>query len=209
MPVTVCWAVKGGSGTTLIAATLALSCRTDALLVDLDGEIPALLGVPEPGGQGVADWLVSDAPPSALERLTIDVDRTTRLIPKGTGPASASDERWHALLGWLALQGSVIVDAGTGSPTPALVDAGARSLLVTRNCYLALRRVSTLACRPDAVVLVTEPGRRLRRRDVEHSVGAPVVAAVSLDPAVSRIVDSGLLTARLPRGFANELRGAA
>ena len=68
MPVTVCWAVKGGSGATLIAATLALSCRTDSLLVDLDGELPALLGVPEPDGQGVGDWLASDAPPTALDR---------------------------------------------------------------------------------------------------------------------------------------------
>ena len=63
MPVTVCWSVKGGSGTTVVAATLALSCPTDSLLVDLDGELPAVLGLPEPAGQGVADWLASDAPP--------------------------------------------------------------------------------------------------------------------------------------------------
>ena len=58
-------------------------------------------------------------------------------------------------------------------------------------------------------MLVVEPGRQLRKRDVEHACGAPVVASVSLDPAISRIVDAGLLTARLPRTFATELRGAA
>ena len=52
MPVTVCWSVKGGSGTTVVAATLALSCPTASLLVDLDGELPAVLGLPEPSGQG-------------------------------------------------------------------------------------------------------------------------------------------------------------
>jgi hypothetical protein len=209
VPVTVCWAVKGGSGATLIAATLALGCPTDSLLVDLDGELPALLGVPEPGGQGVADWLLSDAPPAALERLTIDVARTTRLIPRGTATAGGDVHRWQGLLGWMATQGSVVIDAGTGPPPLALQGGGIRSLLVTRNCYLALRRASSSDCRPDGIVLVTEPGRQLRRRDVEHACGAPVVASVGLDPAISRMVDAGLLTARLPRAFARELRGAA
>jgi hypothetical protein len=209
VPVTVCWAVKGGSGATLIAATLALCCRTDSLLVDLDGELPALLGVPEPDGQGVGDWLASDAPPAALDRLTIEVARTTRLIPRGTAVIDGQGRRWRDLLGWLATQGSVVIDAGTGPPPDALQGDGVRSLLVTRNCYLALRRASAAGCRPDCVVLVTEPGRQLRKRDVEHACGAPVVASVSLDPAISRMVDSGLLAARLPRTFARELRGAA
>jgi hypothetical protein len=209
VPVTVCWALKGGSGTTLIAAALALSCPTDSLLVDLDGELPMLLGVPEPPGQGVADWLGSDAPPAALGHLMIDVDRSTRLIPRGTATPRHDAARWLDLLGWLGARGSVVVDAGTGPPPPAFEDADVRSLLVTRNCYLALRRVSAAGCRPDGVVLVTEPGRSLHKRDVEHSVGAPVVASVSIDPAVARMVDSGLLTARLPRGLTKALAGAA
>ena len=46
-----CWSVKGGSGTTVVAAALALSlARRDegALLVDLAGDVPAALGCPEP-----------------------------------------------------------------------------------------------------------------------------------------------------------------
>jgi hypothetical protein len=210
VPVTVCWAVKGGSGATVIAAALALGRRTDSLLVDLDGELPALLGVPEPSGQGVADWLASDAPPAALGRLTVDVTRTTRLIPRGTAAIGDDVHRWHDLLGWAAAQGSVVIDSGTGRPPPELLQGeGVRSLLVTRNCYLALRRASTADCRPDGIVLVTEPGRQLRKRDVEHACGAPVVASVTLDPAISRMVDAGLLATRLPRTFAKELRGAA
>ena len=86
MPVTVCWAAKGGSGTTVVTATLALSCSTESLLLDLDGELPAVLGTERPTGQGVADWLCSDAPAGALDDLAVTLDRTTRLIPRGTRP---------------------------------------------------------------------------------------------------------------------------
>ena len=40
VPVTVLWAAKGGSGTTVVTASLALSCPTDSLLVDLAGDLP-------------------------------------------------------------------------------------------------------------------------------------------------------------------------
>ena len=101
MPVTVCWAAKGGSGTTVVAATIALSCPTDSLLVDLDGELPAVLGLSEPAGQGVADWLASDAPPGALDDLAIPVDRTTRLIPRGSAMPDRRAGRWAELGAWL------------------------------------------------------------------------------------------------------------
>ncbi len=210
MPVTVCWAAKGGSGATLVAATLALTCRTDSLLVDLDGQLPMLLGMPEPAGQGVTDWLASDAPPTALGNLTREVDRSTRLLPTGSSPIEHHADRWRQLVVWLTTQGSAVVDAGTRVPPPALLaDDAVRTLLVTRNCYLGVMRAMAVGCRPDGVVLVTEPGRSLRPADVEHSLGAPVVATVSLDPAVARMVDAGLLTTRMPRGLVHDLRGAA
>src|SRR3954447_24799627 len=55
-----CWSVKGGSGTTVVSAALALAVAAtghDALLVDMGGDVPAALGVPEPAGPGLADWL--------------------------------------------------------------------------------------------------------------------------------------------------------
>ncbi len=52
VPVTVCWAAKGGSGTTVVTATLALSCSTESLLVDLGGELPAMLGIERPTRPG-------------------------------------------------------------------------------------------------------------------------------------------------------------
>src|SRR5438105_1160177 len=69
-----CWSVKGGSGTTVVSAALALSVAaagTDALLADLAGDVPAALGIPEPDGPGLADWLGAgpDVPGDALGHL--------------------------------------------------------------------------------------------------------------------------------------------
>ena len=209
MPVTVCWSAKGGSGTTVVAATLALTSPTDSLLIDLDGELPAALGLPEPAGQGIADWLSCDAPPRALADLAVEINRSTQLVPRGALPVDRRSPRWPELAAWLAERPySVVVDAATGDPPNPLGDVG-RALLVTRACYLALRRAVATPWRPDGVVLVAEPGRALRVPDIERAIGVPVVATISHDPAVARAVDAGLLAARLPRVLQRELRGAA
>ena len=210
MPVTVCWAAKGGSGTTVVAATLALACRTDSLLVDLDGELPAVLGLPEPAGQGVADWLASDAPPGALADLAVDVDRTTRLVPRGARPVDRRSPPLGRARG-VARRAPVhrrrrrrhrrpppnpLGDVGRtcSSPAPATSPCGAPS-----------------PCRagPTASCSSPSPGGRCACPTSSARVGAPVVATVSLDPAVARAVDAGLLAARLPRLLQRELRGAA
>ena len=209
MAVTVCWSAKGGSGTTVVAATLALATATDSLLIDLDGELPAVLGLPEPAGQGIADWLACDAPPRALADLAVEVNGSTQLVPRGTQPIDRRSSRWPDLAAWLAARPyAVVVDSGTGDP-PNPLGAVGRSLLVTRACYLALRRAVATPWRPDGVVLVAEPGRMLRVPDIERAIGVPVVATISHDPAVARAVDAGLLAARLPRVLQRELRGAA
>jgi hypothetical protein len=209
VPVTVCWAAKGGSGTTVVTATLALACSTESLLVDLDGELPAVLGIERPSGQGIADWLASDASARTLDDLAITVDRTTRLIPRGPAPVDPESSRWPELVGWLDRQRCVFVDAGTRLPPAGLLSGEVRTLLVTRACYVALAKAAAIGCRPDGVVLVAEPWRSLRPFDVERAVGAPVVAIVSHDPSIPRAVDAGLLRARVPRALARELRGAA
>ena len=91
----------------------------------------------------------------------------------------------------------MIVDAGCGEPPEELLTEPARSLLVTRPCYLSLSRACRLR-RPDGIVLVEEPGRSLTATDVARAIGAPVVARVTVDPAMARAVDAGLLAARLP-----------
>lgn len=211
-----CWSSKGGSGTTVVAASLAvlLSRRSPegALLVDLAGDAPAALGLPEPFGPGLAGWLAAGAevPANALGRLETIAAPGLALLPRGIGELRF--ERADALTALLACDARpVVVDCGSDPSGAALaVAAGAtRSVLVTRACFLSLRRALSAPLRPSEVVLLTEPGRSLSRLDVEDCIGAPVVAEVAVDPAVARAVDAGLLAARLPRGLARELGRAA
>lgn len=201
----VCWSAKGGAGTTVVAASLALLLAQSrpTVLVDLDGDAGTVLGMPESSGPGIAEWLASPtADGAALDRLTLPTHDSMRVVPRGTAELSADPARWAALVATLASSGeSVVVDAGAAPPHPALAARATASILVTRACFVALRRCVQLEARPTSVVLVREPGRALGARDVELAVGAPVVAVVPYDPEVWRSVDAGLLTARLPRSL--------
>lgn len=210
-----CWSSKGGSGTTVVAASLALLLSRRggaAVLADLAGDAPAALGMAEPVGPGLAGWLsaAAEVPPDALARLEVPAQGGLSLLPRGQGPLAGD-------------RADVLAALLTADPRPVVVDCGAdpsgaartlaagatRSILVTRACFLSLRRALTAPIRPSEVVLLTEPGRSLTRLDVEDCIGAPVVAEVAVDPTVARAVDAGLLATRLPRGLARELGRAA
>ena len=208
--ITVCWGAKGGSGTTVVAAAMAIAAAAPTLLIDLAGDVPAVLGIPEPDGPGVFDWLASDAPAARLNALEVRADAHADVLPRGRA-AQVPPTRWGELATWLRRERrSVVVDAGSvGEPPPAIVRAADHALLVTRPCYLALRAAVRQPTRPTGVVLVEEPGRALRARDIEASLGVPVVATVLLDPAIARAVDAGLLLARLPAGLRHALRLAS
>lgn len=216
--VTLCWAAKGGSGTTVITSTLALESTRPALLVDLDGDVPMMLGMAEPDRPGVSDWLDSGGAPTQLDDLLVDIDDLTTLLPHrgvhDSAAAPATDARWRELGAWCdawarSTGGEVWIDAGTGTPPAALAASVEQRWLVTRPCYLSLRRAAGAAVRPTGVVLVDEPGRSLRVRDVERSIAAPIVTRLLIDPRVARAVDAGLLMSRPPRTIRRDLRRAA
>lgn len=211
-----CWSSKGGSGTTVVAASLALLlARRDcagAVLADLAGDAPAALGLAEPSGPGLAGWLAAgaDVPADGLARLEVPADGALTLLPRGVGElAEARADVLAALL--TADPRPIVADCGADplGATRTVAAGATRSILVTRPCFLSLRRALAAAIRPSEVVLLTEPGRSLTRLDVEDCLGAPVVAEVAVDPAVARAVDAGLLASRLPRGLARELGRAA
>lgn len=211
-----CWSAKGGAGTTVVAVSLSLLlARRDApgaLLVDLDGDAPAALGTAEPDGPGLAGWLAAgpEVPADALARLESTPATGLGLLPRGTGPLEPS--RAEVLVALLRQEPrTVVADCGADPVGPAACVAAAadRSVLVTRPCFLALRKALAAPLRPTEVVLLEEPGRALRAGDVEDVLGVPVVAEVAVDPAVARAVDAGLLASRLPRGLARELGRAA
>jgi hypothetical protein len=210
--------MKGGSGTTVVACSLAIlhgrAGPDGALLVDLVGDVPAVLGLPEPDGPAVAAWLAAgdDVGTDALGRLVIPAAPGLALLSAGTAEAAARSGRAALLAAALEAQRRpVVVDAGSCPAGAALeiVAGAATSLLVLRPCFLALRRAVAAPIRPSGVVLVREPGRALGRRDVEAALGVPVRAELDVEPSVARAVDAGLLVSRLPRALTHALRSAA
>ena len=213
-----CWSVKGGSGTTVVAAAvsvlLARRLPGEVVLVDLGGDAPSALGLAEPAGPGVLDWLETPAlDPTALRRLELDAGGGLRLLPRGAAGlagATAAGIGADRLAEAMGDGRTVVVDAG--SPSAVAFDLAAAatvSLLVLRPCYLALRRALAAPVRPSAVVVVEEPKRSLDPTDIEDVLGVPVRAVVPWDPAIARCVDAGLLGARLPGMLVSALRRAA
>jgi MinD superfamily P-loop ATPase len=210
-----CWSVKGGVGTTVVAAAVALHlAQGDApgvVLADLAGDAPAVLGLPEPASPGLAGWLSAGAqvPADALARLEIEVAPGLRLLARGSGPLLPGRAEVLAAVLDRSPRTSVVDCGRAGGPVAsALIGRAQQSLLVTRPCYVALRRAMQSPVRPTGVVVVNEPGRVLSSADVERAAKAPVVAEVQVDPSVARLVDAGLLTGRLPRSL-DPLRVAA
>lgn len=220
-----CWSAKGGSGVTVVTAALAVLLSEPAagperrvLAIDLAGDLPAVFGVAEPTGPGVVDWLTAQPAPdaAALRTLTIDLGTGVSLLPAGAGRPSAAAAAVVPAAGWSRLaaavehhDGVVVVDAGLGPPPAPLLELADASLLVTRACYLSLRRATTVAAAATGVVLVVEPGRALGRHDITTALGVPVVAEVPLDPAVARAVDAGLMAGRIPSSLRHGVRGVA
>ena len=199
----VCWSSKGGVGTSVVAAALALRSAADGaetLLVDLAGDQVDLLGWPRAAPvEGVGDWLAAgdDVPIDALPALEVAVVDRLRLLPRGVGSGPARLPVLGALLGGTGRV--VVVDAGVGA-SPDWIGPGAVSVLVLRSCYLAVRRAGVV---PGAtrVVLIEEPGRALRAADVAGAIGVDPWVRLVADPAVARAVDAGLLATRLPRSL--------
>ena len=218
----VCWSAKGGSGTTVVAAALGLLlARADGhrptTIVDLGGDVPAALGLAPPPGPGVVEWLAAPgAPDDALLGLAAPAADGLQVVHRGAGSDTQRlPDRWPSGPEWDRVTqacvsgagaGHVILDAGRDVPQAVVHDAADLSVLVTRACYLSLRRSSACSSYASDVVLITEPGRALGARDVEHALGIPVIAEIPWDPAVARAVDSGLLRARLPPAMARPLR---
>lgn len=211
-----CWSVKGGVGTTVASVGMAVGAARaipPVLLVDLAGDVPGCLGVAEPPGPGVAEWLTagSDAPPDSLVRLEQALGPGLGLLHRGRGPMPPG--RAALLVQVLASTGrTVVVDCGRVDASPVAQRFAAeadRSVLVTRLCVLALRRAGTAPVRPSGVVVVRDAGRSLSLVDVEETVGAPVLAEVAVDPSVARAVDAGLARGRIPRGLAEVLGSVA
>ena len=211
----VCWSVKGGSGTTVVAAALALVLaqrhEAGARLIDMSGDTPSALGMSEPASEGIAEWLSAADHPGveALNNLILPVTAHLGVIPRGHNvivPSLVNLDRLRDLAEVIAQSTMpTVVDAGSGLAAIPIIEHATRSLLIIRPCYLALRRASLLTTKPHGIIVITEPGRALGVYDVESVVGAPVLAEIPFDPAIARAVDAGLLAGRVPTLLAKHL----
>ena len=211
----VCWSVKGGSGTTVVAAALALVLaqrhEAGARLIDMSGDTPSALGMSEPASEGIAEWLSAADHPGveALNNLMLPVTAHLGVIPRGHNvivPSQVNLDRLRDLAEAIAQSTMpTVVDAGSGLAAIPVNEHATRSLLIIRPCYLALRRASLLTTKPHGIIVITEPGRALGVHDVESVVGAPVLAEIPFDPAIARAVDAGLLAGRVPTLLAKHL----
>lgn len=211
-----CWSVKGGVGATVTSCALALSVADrggHVLLVDLAGDVPGCLGLAEPAGAGLAEWLAAgpDVPTDALGRLESTVAPSLAVLHRGHGPLEP--RRAAVLVQLLAADGrQVVVDCGridVSAVAHRFAAEADRSVLVVRPCVLAVRRAVAAPVRPSGLLVVRDPGRALTGADLEAAIGAPVLAELAVDPAVARAVDAGLLHSRRPRGLAGALGAVA
>lgn len=200
---------KGGNGTTVTAAAFALLCaqrNTPTILIDLCGDIPAAIGLPEPSGPGINDWLSETSTQSftSLVQQCPPVSDNLVVIHRGSLFVDGQP-RWAEFADALrTTTHNVVIDAGITFVPDHVRLAMTCTTLVTKPCYLSLRRATNIA-RPTNVILIKEEARALTGRDVSQVLGVPVVAEIPYQAAISRTVDAGLLANRCEQLFSEHL----
>ena len=268
------WSLKHGVGTTVAAAALALhwaqNTEEGTLLVDLCGDLPYALGVPEPDKPGISDWLAAgdDLESDVLGRLEVDVATGLQMLTRGRRPYPedaqfdslarqlSADHRnviidcgcvWTHQMNWAKRnqsrrqqssfeesagsqakgaesldEGKIKTNGSSGghsangthawhnptqhphqNPNAAaarfLIEAADHSLLVSRSCFLALRRIARSPYQPSGIILMFEDGRALVASDIADLGSCPIVLQIEMDVAIGRALDAGLLITRLPQ----------
>jgi len=153
---------RGGSGTSTIAAALALCGRsmvTTELVTSEPVMMSALLGIATP----------AEDPAEIMANLMMATE------PSGTKELTVVD-------------GGTIA----GSTSVPRADHELRVGVLRGPCYLGLCELLAADERLDGIVLIAEAGRALSVRDVADVNGIDVIAVVPASPGVARSIDAGL-----------------
>ena len=191
---------KGGNCTTVTAAAHALLSAQRGnvtLLIDLCGDVPSVLGMIEPDTPGINDWLSESNVSDAESMVRLGTPHTDGLVVLHRGHRFVDGEpRWTALAEAIkTIPHTVHIDAGTGFVPDEFLDALDTVSMVTRPCYLSLKKATRMR-KPTNVCVIREEGRALTVGDVGNVIGAPVAAVIPYEAAISRAVDAGLLASR-------------
>jgi len=197
---------KGGAGCSTFAAALALSSTNQrATLIDTQGDLPSLLGMTA-NGVGVGELLKTDEfDPGIFGNLAHKVTDNVGLISRGNialkdNISKLAVARLLEALG--SEDGIVIIDVGV--PTSRwqrllCEEELAMHVIVTRSCYLALRRAVHSNVSASGVIAFEETGRSLRLCDVSDVLGMSVIASVPVTASIARTIDAGIFATRRPQ----------
>ncbi len=209
----VCWSPKGGSGTSVVVTGLALSARArhpsrPTYIVDLDGDVPAIAGCGDPV-TGLSEWITQ---PSlfSLDDVLLEISPNLFVIPRGHSPLpEVTSSAWSRLaleLGPRSENGAaIVVDCGRDPIAHELRTAVSRHILITRPCYLSLRRSRLFENSFDSVIVIEESHRVLTSADVQSVLGVPIAARIPLTSDIARRVDAGVIISRPPRQLLDAL----
>ena len=121
-------------------------------------------------------------------------------ISSGNGLyGSKGISRLMLALDMLSRVGPVVVDAGLDPyRLRSHLSHEGVAICVLRACYLTISRAQRIPGPYDRIVLVQEPGRALRPKDIVRAIGGSEVECIAWDPRVGRAVDAGTLVSVLP-----------
>lgn len=186
-----CYSVKGGQGTSVTAAAIALGLSKSNVtnLYDMaGGDLAPILGIPNNADE-----------PTVTPFLNLINNSHQDLTPGNiaNGIINGSDVQ--------------VVDVGLipNYSTRRVLDESDHRLLVIRGCYLALRKAVACDIKPTGVILISEPQRSLGFRDIQDVLGVPVIGTIPFTPAISRTVDAGLLAIRMPPSMQTPIKSIA
>ena len=151
---------KGGNCTTVTATAFSLIAASRGLptvLIDLCGDIPSVIGTPEPSTAGVNDWLAEDSTldAEALVKLGTPVSPGLVVVHRGARFVQGQP-RWSDLAAAMStLPMNIVIDAGIGYLPDELRNGKADVTMVVKQCYLSLRRATQLS-KPTNVIVIRE-----------------------------------------------------
>jgi hypothetical protein len=202
------YSVKGGQGTSTVTAALAVvSARQQPTLVIESGDVGLILGQIWGQKSNHDRLLLAPEPcrvpgqPGRPETVVANLD----VVQVSNAFAGTIESELHDLARNYA---HVVIDFGvirSGLP----IDRCVTSVMVVRNCFLALRHAIELVQRPDHIIAVQSTHRHLRIDDIEAVLGQKVLATIDDSPDIGASIDAGTLATAMPRTLQRALRDAA